>query len=37
MPGLTEQAGGTVERAQQAWQESMLRQMDELPRHGADL
>lgn len=30
MPGLTEQAGGTVERAQQAWQESMLRQMDEL-------
>lgn len=30
MPGLTDQAGGTVERAHQAWQESMLRQMDEL-------
>jgi hypothetical protein len=30
MAGLTDQAGGTVERAQQAWQESMLRQMDEL-------
>lgn len=30
MPGLTDQAGGTVERAHQAWQDSMLRQMDEL-------
>jgi hypothetical protein len=30
MPGLTDQAGGSVERAHQAWQESMLRQMDEL-------
>jgi hypothetical protein len=33
MPGLTDQAGGTVERAHQAWQESMLRQMDELRAH----
>ena len=30
MPGLTDQAGGTVERAHQAWQESMLRQVEEL-------
>jgi hypothetical protein len=30
MPGLTDQAGGVVEQAHQAWQESMLRQMDEL-------
>lgn len=30
MPGLTDQAGGTVERAHQAWQEAMLRQSDEL-------
>jgi hypothetical protein len=30
MPGLTDQAGGNVERAHQAWQESMLVQMDEL-------
>ena len=33
MPGLTDQAGGAVERAHQAWQESMLRQMDELRAH----
>jgi hypothetical protein len=33
MPGLTDQAGGTVERAHQAWQESMLRQMEELRAH----
>jgi hypothetical protein len=37
MPGLTDRAGGaaadageTIERAQQAWQDSMLRQVDEL-------
>lgn len=30
MPGLTDQASGNVERAHQAWQESMLQQIDEL-------